>query len=351
MPRLKYDVPKYRKHNGNYAIVSIRGTRHCLGLYDSPESRARYDELIAQYLTRRDHRDAGLTVSQLMAHYWRYCKQRYGKHGKGRFGAAINYRPILRLLRSLYGATLATKFGPLALQEVRRAMIEKGAARTYINDQISRGVQAFKWGASQELIPHEVYQRLTSVEGLRIGQSDAAETDPVEPIADDVVDATLPQMPTHIAAMVQLQRLTGMRPGEICVMRGGDVDRESWTYKPVHHKTRHHGKSRVIVIGPKAQAVMAPFLLKAGDGHLFVTRRRRHYETDTYRRAIHRACDKAGLPRWSPNRLRHTAATAIVDEYGLEHAKAVLGHSQAAMTEHYSRTAKAKAEEVARGSG
>jgi hypothetical protein len=28
-------------------------------------------------------------------------------------------------------------------------------------------------------------------------------------------------------------------------------------------------------------------------------------------RAIHRACDQAKIERWSPNRLRHTAATSV----------------------------------------
>ena len=47
------------------------------------------------------------------------------------------------------------------------------------------------------------------------------------------------------------------------------------------------------------------------------------------RRAIHRACDKADIPHWSPNRLRHATATAVTGQFSLAHAKEVLGHSSA----------------------
>jgi integrase len=62
--------------------------------------------------------------------------------------------------------------------------------------------------------------------------------------------------------MVQLQLLTGMRPGEVCTMRVRDLDMSGqlWVYRPAHHKTLHHGHERVVYIGPKAQSVLRPFL-------------------------------------------------------------------------------------------
>ena len=67
------------------------------------------------------------------------------------------------------------------------------------------------------------------------------------------------------------------------------------------------------------------------------------YNTDSYRRAIHRAVDLANrerdedgqLPRWSPNRLRHSAATEIRRRFGLEAAQVALGHSNADVTQVY----------------
>ena len=44
--------------------------------------------------------------------------------------------------------------------------------------------------------------------------------------------------PPQIAAMIQLQRLTGMRPDEATIMRPCDIDRtdEIWLYVPQGHK-------------------------------------------------------------------------------------------------------------------
>jgi integrase len=53
----------------------------------------------------------------------------------------------------------------------------------------------------------------------------------------------------------------------------------------------------------------------------------KHYTSDSYRRAIHRACDEAKLERWSPNRLRHSAATEIGSSFGIVAAQVVLGHT------------------------
>ena len=39
--------------------------------------------------------------------------------------------------------------------------------------------------------------------------------------------------------------------------------------------------------------------------------------------------------RWSPNRLRHAAATEIRREVGLEEAQIILGHSRADVTQIY----------------
>jgi hypothetical protein len=41
-----------------------------------------------------------------------------------------------------------------------------------------------------------------------------------------------------IAAMLQVQRLTGMRPDEVTIMRPCDLDRagEVWIYRPESHK-------------------------------------------------------------------------------------------------------------------
>ena len=76
-----------------------------------------------------------------------------------------------------------------------------------------------------------------------------------------------------------------------------------------------------------------------------------HYTTDSYRRAITRVCEKHDIEKWSPNRLRHSAATEIRKEFGLEAAQVILGHSSADVSQIYAARDLAKGIEVARRIG
>ena len=76
-----------------------------------------------------------------------------------------------------------------------------------------------------------------------------------------------------------------------------------------------------------------------------------NYNTCNYRRAIYRACDKAGLDHWAPNRLRHTAATELRRKYGIEMARTVLGHSDVATTAIYAEADRKAAANIMREVG
>jgi integrase len=73
---------------------------------------------------------------------------------------------------------------------------------------------------------------------------------------------------------------------------------------------------------------------------------RDHYDKDAYARAIRRARYKAGVPRWSPNQLRHNAATFLRKEFGIDAARVILGHSSPAVTEVYAELDRSKAIEI-----
>src|SRR5688572_30695024 len=104
----------------------------------------------------------------------------------------------------------------------------------------------FKWGVSKELVPAEVPMALGSVSGLRRGRCDAKENEPVRPVDESIVMLTAAKAPPAVSAMIQLQLLAGMRPGEVVLMRGCDMETtgHAWTYRPLHHKTEHHGRER-----------------------------------------------------------------------------------------------------------
>ena len=86
-----------------------------------------------------------------------------------------------------------------------------------------------------------------------------------------MVDATLPYLNRHVRGLVEFQRLTGCRPGEACLVRRADIDTGGavWLFKPALHKTAHRGKSRVIAIGPRAQALLRGFFTPNLEDYLF----------------------------------------------------------------------------------
>jgi integrase len=59
------------------------------------------------------------------------------------------------------------------------------------------------------------------------------------------------------------------------------------------------------------------------------------FTTASLRQAIHRAADKAGVPRWNPNQLRHARATLLRKLKGIEAARVQLGHAAVKTTEIY----------------
>ena len=164
----------------------------------------------------------------------------------------------LRPLLELYVALPAAEFSPAKLDAVRRRMIAKGHVRAKVNHHVQRIRRMFRWGVEKELVPAVVLHGLAALAGLRAGRSDAKEAPPVKPVEGTAVDAVLPHLSSVVRAMVQVQRLCGMRPGEVCRMTAGEIDRgaDVWLYQPVRHKGAWRGKPRVVAIGPKAQDIL-----------------------------------------------------------------------------------------------
>jgi len=101
-----------------------------------------------------------------------------------------------------------------------------------------------------------------TVAGLLRGREGARETEPVKTVPEAHVAAVLPYVSMPVRAMIELQGLTGMRPGEVASMRGMDIDRTGivWLFRPHRHKTVYHSHERVIPLGPQATAVLRPWL-------------------------------------------------------------------------------------------
>ena len=369
-------IPSYRRHKpSNRAVVTLNGTDHYLGKWNSKESKEKYNRLIAEWLAadcQAPVERETYTVVELIRDFQRHAKKHYRRNGEAT-GAADNFKWALRPLKELYGRTPVDDFGPLSLKAVRQRMMEQEHSRTYINGNIGKIKTVFRWGVAEGKVSASTWEALHAVRALEAGRTEARESDPVEPVPEEQVDAVLPHLPHCIRDMIRLQRLTGARPGEVCNMRPCDLDRTKpvWAFEPPAHKTAHKGKKRIVLLGPRAQQIIGPYLLEAEpDEYLFSpkrseqlrhidqrrrrktrvqpsqqgdARRRRNpkrqagekYTTTSYRRAIHRACVKAGIPTWGPNRLRHSMATAIRKEADIETVSTLLGHSTLSTSEIY----------------
>jgi integrase len=422
-------IPSYRLHKqSGQAVVTLTdglgGRRDVLlGKHGTPDSRQEYARVLAEWEVSGRRPPVPLaapdiTVNELAIAYWRFAEGYYQKNGQPT-KQLHRIKQALRPVKELYGHTPAKNFGPLALKAVRERMLDlpcghcrgegsrrkprrlnrrnghtgtackrcQGAGRTswarkLINAATGCIKRMFKWGGAEEVIPAAVYHGLQAVEGLKKGRTAAREMRPIRPVAAEHVEAVLPLLTSPVRAMVQIQQLSGMRPGEVIIMRPCDIDRgngRTWVYRPDSHKTEHHDITRVVFLGPKAQAVLTPFLERDPGAYCFSPReataefrerqrkarktkvqpsqqdRRKRkpgkqpgerYSVDTYGNAVERACFKAEVPPWHPNQLRHTKATEIRREFGLDDARAVLGHRSPTITETYAEIDQAKAAEV-----
>jgi len=263
--------PSYRLHKARgSAVVTIDGKNHYLGKYDSPESHEKYARLIAQWQTNgkelparnAPEENGELSVSGLVLKYMNYAEGYYKNYDTWHQGEISNLSQAAKPLLNLYGRTRARDFLPEYLESIRESMIQSGLARTTINQRTTRIKRIFRWGGQKGLVPAAIYHGLRAVEGLKRGRTTARETAPVKPAPDDDIQAACLHLNKHVRAMVQVQELAGMRPQDIRNLRTCDLDMTSdiWVYRPWTHKNEHHNQERLIAIGPKAQAILMPFL-------------------------------------------------------------------------------------------
>ncbi len=365
-------APSYRHHKpSGRAFVQLKRRRFYLGKHGTPASIEAYNRFLAEHCPAADGTPApavlaaikaDLTILELIDRYWQHAQHFYRRHDPYALqamnangepngeatpadtriptGTAKNQRPALRRLNKLYGSTPAAKFGPLALKAVRKTWVDEGLSIKTVNSYAAILKGVFQWAVSEELLSVSVYQSLKTVRGLERGRGEAHEPEAVGPVADDVVEGTLPHLPAVVADMVRFQRLTGCRPSEVCTIRPCDIqrwtmvaeeplplfggDREQlapreldvWEYRPAHHKTKHKNRLRLIPIGPRARDILRPYLdgeRQAGGNILSLPpaddafcfrpadcnrqRSARRYTKDTYSRAIRRACELLyGMP-------------------------------------------------------
>ncbi|MEM9110215.1 MAG: site-specific integrase [Planctomycetota bacterium] len=394
MPAPK-NIPSLRLHKpSGRAVVTLtdvntgRRKDHFLGEYGTPEAHHAYAEVLAAWIARgrvldssstptltATHTHATTSIAALALAYVRHLEER--GTSKDQLDCI---RAALRVMRSTCGGMAVAEFGPLALQEVRQSMIAlryaktkarpkgKRWTRSTINRRVQHVVRMFRWAVAHERAPTALPEALACVEPLKAGEFGVPEGKRVLPVPDADVDAIRGHVSNVVWAMVQVQRYTAARAGEVCAMRPIDLDTTGkvWLYRPGMHKNAHRGHERTIYLGRRAQAAIKPLLAgRAVDAYLFDPREsmaqrraanatkgkprrddqqpsptltnrktRDRFTTGNYRQAIHRACELAGVPKWSTHQLRHLAATKARKEFGAE-AALLLGDRTTRMVDLY----------------
>ncbi|MCA8953508.1 MAG: site-specific integrase [Planctomycetes bacterium] len=376
MPRQKNPFPSYLLHAATgQAFVRIEGQNHYLGKHGTAESREAYERVVLEWkahgrVLRRV--DPTMSVAALVAAYWEHVEHEnlYTKNGQvtsERSCLTIALRPVVRL----FGSKPACEFGPQDLITARKALCAPPeppkdgkrprrdrlgpTVRKSVNKHVNRIRRVWRWAVSMQLVPASCWEALRAIEPIRRGRSDdVRESKPVPPAPLRAVVAVLRRTSPPIAAMIRLQWLTGARPGEVIQIRMADIERKGavWIYRPQSHKTEHHDMVREIMLGPKAQRVLAPFLSLNPTAFLFGgAKPDTHITRPAYSKAILRCCDAAKVTRWSPNQLRHNAATRIRSIDGLDTSRTVLGHSDAETTLIYAEADRRKAMRFAQAHG
>jgi integrase len=366
-----------------------------LGEYGSQESLEEYQRLLAEHFGTNcggqcsaipGSAEQEWTVAMLAVKYDDFASAHYVKNGQP---TDDRYRAAIPPLVQLFGKVPARQFGPKKFKALREHIIKRGSlwtaeldgrgnilrpgkplCREYVNNLMKSVVRMFKWAVTEEKVPGSVPDSLAKVGGLRKGRdSRVREPEPIAPVPEEdfwpVVQTSSPQ----IATMLQIQKLTGMRPDEVTIMRPCDIraSGDLWAYYPGNHKLDWLDCEKEVLLGPRVQRLLVPWL----DGrqptdYLFSPREvaeanarelekrrkrprsrrvpvskarppREHYDDRAYRQAVIRACRRAGVPEWSPGQLRHNVGTEIRQKYGAEAAQLVLGHRNLSTTEIYAQ--------------
>ena len=338
-PHAPRSCPPMRKSTRGQAFArwTDRGRRFqrwfgAWGTAEAAEVYRRFQLEWAQGLAVAKSLPGGLLVVELVEAYVAFAEGYYLKHGR-RTSEQHAIKAATAALVRVAGSKLVGEVKPDDLRACQAELVAKGNARKTVNAYVNRIRRCFDWGAAhtgadgRPLVPAELVLALQKVRGLVRGRTPAPDHARVTAVAWADVAATFEHLnPDEVRravleALIRTQWLTGIRSTELLRMRPVDLDRSKpeWRYRvpPELNKVEHMERETDYWIGPKAQAVIAPFVAGCPDDRpVFALPRLRGegfrvLAKDDYRRLVAAACKAAGVPAWTPHQLRHARATEV----------------------------------------
>lgn len=233
---------------------------------------------------------------------------------------------------------------------------DKRICRDTINKKVNVIKQMIDFIVNWEKESAELLQ-VKSLKPIKKGDEKFFDYPEVEPADWNDVKKLFPYVSSMIQDMLTIIRFTGARPGEVRVMRPGDIDRSDhniWIYTLAEHKTERFGYTRTIAIGKQAQEVLIKYLFRGANEYCFqpVNKNNKeaglHYSSGSFAKLIARTVRNYNADHPSDqiafhaHQLRHTFGTEVCLKCGLEATQHVLGHASPEMTKRYARQALAQ---------
>ena len=397
MPRLP-GLPSLLSDGAGYAYAYFNRRQIRFGRSDDPDHLKRFADFLSAWIANgrklpdsdkpssafrkqplRDPAelagpDGPVSVVELIVRHVPWLETQYSESSRSHF-KTICY--ALKMLRVSFGTMPADEFSSRHLTELREEMGRTGWSRKYINSQVGRIRNMFRWAIDMEHIEGSKYQKLLAMRNIRMGAPGHRETDKVMPAPEADVLAAIAHMPPVLADVLRLHLLTGARPKELLTMRWSEIRRDDsgdWRYRPTDHKNAHRGQPRSLCLTGEARSILTAYEdVPAGrtifspiraeairnaaraerratprySSHMKRNAAKRKpdrkrppgetYPTAAYGRAIARACEKAGVAPFTPYQVRHLVGSKLLSiTKNPEYVRALLGHASFNMTLHYS---------------
>lgn len=350
--------PKARPHANGQDRVRWAGEDHYLGKTGSPEAAENYEALLER-LARERHGPpppaAGPTVEAALVPWCEEVLPTLEKRNRYRYARALT------VLARVCGDMPAAEFDAGDLDRVRAAMrsgswllpAERGRhglgeskggkgggpwSASNANRYVVCVRTVWRWLELRKLVPRGSWGGLRTLRALPVPCRARRDW-----VTADVVRVAMAIRRSPVRLMLLVQLWSGCRSGEARGMRWDEIDTSGrcWVWRPSLHKNAWRGHARVVVLGPRARAVLAMQRRREPRSALvFPCRHRgeptgRGYTASAYSRVVAMAAARAGLAGMTPYACRHSAKDRFARAGGIAWAAAALGHASTATTDGY----------------
>jgi integrase len=355
MPRKAKWPPVPTRHKSGLARVNINGDIY-LGPFGSPEAAAELARVVAQEEARRaalaKNPPGLLTVNDAVL---RYVEEELPLMSPK--AQALHRRALSPLCR-LFGTLAPGDLDCDRLEDVRTAMTSgswltaaelsrpKSAGarpgplnRRTANCAVRRVLAFVRWAERRKLFPPGSWAALRALPPLGPAARGVRPVPRRKRFTDEDVVRVAAAIPRSACRLILLAALwSGARPGEARTARWSEIDRtgEVWFLRPAAHKCAWRGQTRAVPLGPKAQEVflLARRLYPRSD-LVFPARHGGPVTDETLAQAVRKAAIRAGVPGLTCYSGRHLSKDRITARFGLDVARAVLGHTSVSTTAGY----------------